>query len=164
MPLVNLPLSCINNMAKIRQWSTIVTDIIAKWQIPGYLPWWIRRMGSILPCCFPCGKAGGLQILRCWGFEVKYYTFTLRRLDSEALRLLQRWGLGWSFYVRTYQIVRHCVKLPMSQDIKTLSESMRLNFNPFFMVSAQDYSALIAVRRVMKILKEIWKGVKKRIR
>ena len=38
------------------------------------------------------GKAGGLQILRCWGFEVKNYVFTLRRLDSEALRLLQRWG------------------------------------------------------------------------
>ena len=52
------------------------------------------------------GKAGGLQILRCQGFEVNYYNFTLDapawrdhtsdflsfgvRLDSEALRLLQR--------------------------------------------------------------------------
>ena len=52
------------------------------------------------------GKAGGLQILRCQGFEVNYYNFTLdapawrdhtsdfisfgARLDSEALRLLQR--------------------------------------------------------------------------
>jgi len=40
------------------------------------------------------GKAGGHQILRCWGLEVKYYDFALRCLDSEALRLLQRWGLG----------------------------------------------------------------------
>jgi len=26
------------------------------------------------------------------GFEVKNYDFTFRRLDSEALRLLQHWG------------------------------------------------------------------------
>ena len=65
-------------------------------------------MGSILPCCFPFGNAGGRQILRCQGFEVNYYDFTLDapaqrdhtsnfinisvRLDSEALRRLQRWG------------------------------------------------------------------------
>ena len=52
------------------------------------------------------GKAGGLQILRCQGIEVKNYNFILDapawrdhtsdflsfgvRLDSEALRLLQR--------------------------------------------------------------------------
>ena len=54
------------------------------------------------------GKAGGLQILRCQGIAVGNYSFTpdapalrdeasnyiLGRapLDSEALRLLQRWG------------------------------------------------------------------------
>jgi hypothetical protein len=37
-------------------------------------------MGSILPCCLPFGNAGGLQILRCQGFEVKYYVFTLDAL------------------------------------------------------------------------------------
>ena len=37
---------------------------------------------------------------------------------------------------------------------------MSLNFNLFYMVSTQDYSAVFAVRRVMKILKEIWKGDK----
>jgi hypothetical protein len=37
-------------------------------------------MGSILPCCLPYGNAGGLQILRCQGFEVKYYDFTLDAL------------------------------------------------------------------------------------
>ena len=30
-----------------------------------------QRMGSILYCCLPYGKAGGLQILRCKGIEVK---------------------------------------------------------------------------------------------
>jgi hypothetical protein len=39
------------------------------------------------------GKAGGLQILRCQGFAVGYDGVTLGRLGSEALRLLQRWGL-----------------------------------------------------------------------
>ena len=48
------------------------------------------------------GKAGGLQILRCQGFAVVHYNFTLSAFrneveipspgDSEALRLLQRWG------------------------------------------------------------------------
>ena len=37
-------------------------------------------MGSILPCCLPFGNAGGLQILRCQEFEVKYYVFTLDAL------------------------------------------------------------------------------------
>ena len=58
----------------------------------GYPDWGIRRMVSILPSCLPGGKAGGLQILRCRGLEVKNYDFTLSRLDSEALRLLRRWG------------------------------------------------------------------------
>ena len=42
-----------------------------------------RRMGSILPCCLPCGKAGRLQILCCQGFEVNDYNFTL---DALALK------------------------------------------------------------------------------
>jgi hypothetical protein len=37
-------------------------------------------MGLILLCCLPFGNAGGLQILRCQGFEVKYYDFTLDAL------------------------------------------------------------------------------------
>ena len=37
-------------------------------------------MGSIFSCCLPFGNAGGLQILRCQGFEVKYYDFTLDAL------------------------------------------------------------------------------------
>jgi len=40
-------------------------------------------MVSILPCCLPYGKAGGLQILCCQGFEVNYYNFTL---DALALK------------------------------------------------------------------------------
>jgi peptide/nickel transport system permease protein len=40
-------------------------------------------MGSILPCCLPFGKAGGLQILCCQGFEVNDYNFTL---DALALK------------------------------------------------------------------------------
>jgi hypothetical protein len=40
-------------------------------------------MGSILPCCLPCGKAGGLQILCCQRFEVNGYNFTL---DALALK------------------------------------------------------------------------------
>ena len=34
-------------------------------------------MGSILPCCLPYGKAGGLQILGCQGIAVGYYSVTL---------------------------------------------------------------------------------------
>jgi hypothetical protein len=37
-------------------------------------------MVSILLCCLPFGNVGGLQILRCQGFEVKYYDFTLDAL------------------------------------------------------------------------------------
>ena len=37
-------------------------------------------MGSILPCCIPCGKAGGLQIHRCQGIVVGNYSFTLYAL------------------------------------------------------------------------------------
>jgi hypothetical protein len=37
-------------------------------------------MGSILPCRLPFGNAGGLQILRCQEFEVKYYDVTLDAL------------------------------------------------------------------------------------
>jgi len=33
-----------------------------------------------LPCRLPFGNAGGLQILRCQGFEVKYYDVTLDAL------------------------------------------------------------------------------------
>ena len=50
----------------------------------GCPPWWIQRMGSpILSCCLPFGKAGGLQILCCQGFEVNDYNFTL---DALALK------------------------------------------------------------------------------
>jgi hypothetical protein len=38
----------------------------------------------------PCGKAGGLQILRCQGLAVVLLRRHPWRLDSEALRLLQR--------------------------------------------------------------------------
>jgi hypothetical protein len=40
-------------------------------------------MGSILPCCLPCGKAGGPQILCCQGIKVTDYNFTL---DAWALK------------------------------------------------------------------------------
>jgi len=40
-------------------------------------------MGSILPCCLPFGKAGGLQILCCQGIKVTDYNFTL---DALALK------------------------------------------------------------------------------
>jgi len=43
----------------------------------------IQRNGLILPCCLPFGKAGGLQILRCQGFAVIDYSFTL---DALALK------------------------------------------------------------------------------
>jgi hypothetical protein len=42
-----------------------------------------RRMGSILPCRLPYGKAGGLQILCCQGIKVTDYNFTL---DALALK------------------------------------------------------------------------------
>jgi hypothetical protein len=48
--------------------------------LSGTLKAWIPRMGSIFPCCLLFGNAGGLQILRCRGFEVKYYVFTLDAL------------------------------------------------------------------------------------
>ena len=42
-----------------------------------------RRMGSILPCCLPYRKAGGLQILCCQGIKVTDYIVTL---DALALK------------------------------------------------------------------------------
>jgi hypothetical protein len=49
---------------------------------------WISQIvnskdGSILPCCLPYGKAGGLQILCCQGIKVTDYNFTL---DALALK------------------------------------------------------------------------------
>ena len=38
---------------------------------------------SILPCCLPYGKAGGLQILCCQGINVTDYNFNL---DALALK------------------------------------------------------------------------------
>jgi len=40
-------------------------------------------MGSILPCCLPFGKAGGLQILCCQEINVTDYNFNL---DALALK------------------------------------------------------------------------------
>jgi hypothetical protein len=54
-------------------YSNILLNVI----ILGYLHRCTRRMESILPCCLPCGKAGGLQILRCQGIAVGHYSFTL---------------------------------------------------------------------------------------
>ena len=48
-------------------------------------------MGSILPCCLPFGNAGELKILRCPGFEVKYYDFTL---DALTLKLSDVCNVG----------------------------------------------------------------------
>jgi len=39
-----------------------------------------RRMMPILSYFLSCGKAGGLQILRCQGFAVAHYSFTLSAL------------------------------------------------------------------------------------
>ena len=38
-------------------------------------------MRSNLPCYLPFGNAGGLQLLCCQGFEVKYYDVTLDALN-----------------------------------------------------------------------------------
>jgi len=51
-----------------------------------------------MPYCLPCGKVGGLQIRRCQGFAVDLLRLHPRRLGSEALRLLQRWGEVLIFY------------------------------------------------------------------
>jgi hypothetical protein len=40
-------------------------------------------MESILQCCLPCGKAGGLQILCCQGINLSDYNFNL---DALALK------------------------------------------------------------------------------
>ena len=44
---------------------------------------WNQRMVSNFPCCFPYGKAGGLQILRCQVFAVDDYSCTLDVLALE---------------------------------------------------------------------------------
>ncbi len=53
-----------------------------------------------MPSFLPCGKAGGLQIRRCQGFAVDLLRRHPWRLGSEALRLLQHWGLeSWPLMV-----------------------------------------------------------------
>ena len=37
-----------------------------------------------MPCSLPCGKAGGLQILRCQGIAVGHYGFTLDALTLKS--------------------------------------------------------------------------------
>jgi hypothetical protein len=67
----------INNKAKGGKLPVIIVNFLAKATVLGYSHRCIPRMGSILPCCLPGGKAGGLQILRCQGIVVAYYKFTL---------------------------------------------------------------------------------------
>ena len=54
-----------------------MANIVKSAIVRGYLHLCIRRIGSILPCCLPFGKAGELQILCCQGIKVNDYNFTL---------------------------------------------------------------------------------------
>jgi len=62
-------------------------------------------MGSILPCRLPFRNAGGLQILRCQGFEVKYYDVTL---DALTLKPSDVFNVGGKFssllYIRSQSV------------------------------------------------------------
>ena len=66
-------------------------------------------MGSTLPCCLPCGKAGGLQILCCQGIAAGNYSFTL---DALALKPSSFCNVGVDLAVATaafcagYRLVR----------------------------------------------------------
>jgi hypothetical protein len=57
-----------------------MANIVKSAIIRGYLQLCIQRIGSILPCFSPYGKAGGLQILRCQGIALAYYGFTIDAL------------------------------------------------------------------------------------
>jgi hypothetical protein len=57
-------------------------------------------MGPILPCCLPCGKAGGLQILCCQAFEVNDYNFTF---DALALKPSGFSKSDFDFNAKVYQ-------------------------------------------------------------
>jgi len=60
-------------------------------------------MGSIFPCRLPFGNAGGLQILRCQGFEVKYYDVTL---DALTLKPSDVCNVGVNQRGRTYTLIK----------------------------------------------------------
>jgi hypothetical protein len=60
-------------------------------------------MGSILPCRLPFGNAGGLQILRCQGFEVKHYDVTL---DALTLKPSDVCNVGVNQKDRTYTLIK----------------------------------------------------------
>jgi hypothetical protein len=49
------------------------------------LPFFTRQIS-------PGGRVGGFHMLRCQGFEVNHYDFTLGRLAYESLRLVQKSG------------------------------------------------------------------------
>jgi len=55
-------------------------NIVVMKPVSGYRRIYLRRIGSILPCCLPSGKVGGLQIQRSQGLSVDDYSFTLDAL------------------------------------------------------------------------------------
>ena len=59
-------------------------NIVVMKPVSGYRRIYLRRIGSILPCCLPSGKVGGLQIQRSQGLSVDDYSFTLDALTLNS--------------------------------------------------------------------------------
>ena len=64
-------------------------------------------MGSILPCCLPYRKAGGLQIQCCQGIKVTDYIFTL---DALVLKPSDFCNIRVKLYIRQlHHIAGQCM-------------------------------------------------------
>jgi hypothetical protein len=59
-------------------------NIVVIKPVSGYRRMCHRRIGSILPCCLPLGKVGGLQIQRSQGLAVDDYSFILDALTLKS--------------------------------------------------------------------------------
>ncbi len=65
-------------------------------------------MGSVLPCCLPYGKAGGLHILCCQGIKVTDYNFTL---DALALKPSDFCNVRVKYFALLLQFILPAVSL-----------------------------------------------------
>ena len=74
-------------------------------------------MESILPCCLPYGKAGGLQILCCPGINVTDYNFNL---DALAQKPSGFCNVGVCLTPKQVRYAQYLVGLPVAPILKNM--------------------------------------------
>jgi hypothetical protein len=92
-----LPQRCIKNMANSVKKEPIQNEVSTLGHNRDATACEFLALRLFSPCFFPFGKAGALQSLCCQGFAVGALQHHPFRRGSEALRLLQHWGLDGKY-------------------------------------------------------------------